>query len=128
MTRTALEAQTLASVAELSAALGLPTYQPDVVAYRWACAVCRSGEADGYRSFVLVASSAPIRFGCEVCNVRDPLAQVEAVRARNRIAELEAMVAELHEVSVAQARLLDRRNAQVAQLSGHERHLRAVAA
>jgi len=109
---TRLEAEAAAIRSELTSALGFPTFEPDGHTWRWPCAVCRSDEHSDYRPLVLGAATAPAWVRCEMCGVRDPLAQVEAITTRQRVAELEDLLVELHEVARRQARLIDHLNRQ----------------
>jgi hypothetical protein len=108
---TQLEARAHAIRVELSSALGLPEFHQTTtyLHYRWHCAVCRSNLAGDYRPLVLDATIHPPTVECEYCRCRDPHAQVDAVRGRERLAELA-------DIANAAMALLDKVNASARRL------------
>lgn len=115
---TRLEQQVSDIRRELSAYLGLPEYHDtdNYIHYRWHCQVCRSDEFGDYKPLVLDSTQGPATIECEMCRIRDPQAQVEAVLARRRNVALEEVVAELQDVAERQAALIGRLNTTIAQL------------
>lgn len=115
---TRLERQVSDIRRELSTYLGLPEYHEtdNYIHYRWHCQVCRSDEFGDYKPLVLDSTQGPATVECEMCRIRDPRSQVEAVLARRRNVALEDVVAELQDVAGQQAALIGRLNTTIAQL------------